>query len=443
VKTIRGKTVEAMAVIRFRNKLKKGGNTMIRPRWYHITLGALVAVMVLAAGPVWAEKKISVLTWNIPYFVDGFNKWVAAFKNIHPDIEVERLDKKGTEWSTYYQTQVVAGTPPDVIDVQGGLWLEYAAKGGLVDITPFLGKDKEYTSRIYPEVLANWVYEGRNYGVPFYISKTLLFYNNIMLKEAGIKAPPKSFEELIDYAYKMSKGEKSGFMTLNFDWLYWPLFAMNGVELLTPDLKKAAFNTPKAVKVVETLAKATADGAINKISWTGRWVEPNSEFAAGTVGILHAHAPAFLWFKSKAPWVNEETVSAGHLPGGWSTPNSHALLISRATKYPEASWDFCKIATSGDGAFEMGVGTNNLTGDKFTNEKLFEYFSQKIPAVVPVLKTQLEYLDKQCGNWPVAKDAEIKEAFYPELQNALLGRKSAKEALEEAEKKVNRVLLRR
>ncbi len=404
-------------------------------------LGALVVLgLVMAGTPAEAQKKLTVLTWNIPYYEDGFKAWVTEFNKKHPDITIERLDKKGTEWSTFYQTQVVAGTAPDIIDVQGGLWLEYASKGGLVDLTEYLKKDQEYTRRIYPEFLRGWVYNGRNYGVPLYISKTLLFYNKQMFKEAGLTAPPKDFGQLLDYARKMTKGEKSGFMTLNFDWLYWPLFAMNGVELLTPDLKKAAFNTPKAVQLVETLAKATQEGVINKISWTGRWVEPNGAFASGTVGMLQAHAPAFLWFKSQAPWVSEETVGAAHLPGGWATPNSHALLISKGCKEPAAAWDFVKVATSGEGAYALGVGTNNLTGDKQVNDRLFEYFKKNIPAAVPALRTQLEHLDKLTGDWPVAKDAEIKDAFYPELQNALLGQKSAKAALTDAERKVNRIL---
>ena len=49
-------------------------------------------------------------------------------------------------------------------------------------------------------------------------------------------------------------------------------------------------------------------------------------------------------------------------------------------------------------------------------------------------------LDKLTGNWPFAKDAAIKEAFYPELQAAVLGEKNAAEALEAAERKVNRIL---
>jgi ABC-type glycerol-3-phosphate transport system substrate-binding protein len=403
----------------------------------------LVTTLVLGAPAVEAQKKLSVLTWNIPYYEDGFKKWVTDFNKKHPDITIERLDKKGTEYATFYQTQVVAGTAPDIIDVQGALWLEYAAKGGLVDLTDYLKRDQDYTKRIYPEILKGWVYNGRNYGVPMYISKTLLFYNKLMFKEAGLTDPPKSFDQLLEFARKMTKGEKSGLITLNFDWLYWPLFAMNGVELLTPDYKKAAFNTPKAVQVVEALAKATQEGAINKMSWTTRWVEPNSAFASGTVGMLHAHAPAFLWFKGKAPWVDENTVGAAHLPGGWSTPNSHSWLISKSTKLPEAAWDFVKIASSGEGAYALGTGTNTLTGDRIANEQLFEYFRKNIPAVVPALKTQLEHLDKLCGDWAVAKDAEIKETFYPELQSALLGQKSAKAALEDAERKVNRVLQQR
>lgn len=76
-----------------------------------------LAGLVLSVAPAEAQKKMAVLTWNIPYFDDGFKKWVAEFNKKYPDITIERLDKKGTEWSTFYQTQVVAGTAPDIIDV--------------------------------------------------------------------------------------------------------------------------------------------------------------------------------------------------------------------------------------------------------------------------------------------------------------------------------------
>ncbi len=413
---------------------------MISNRWLSAALAALA--LALVAGPAAAQKKLSFLTWNISDQKELFEMWFAEFKRLRPDVEIEWLDKKGPEWPAFYQTQVVAGTPPDIINTQGGLWLEYAAAGGLADMTPYLKKDADVRARFNADYLANWTYDGRNYMLPFYISKTLLFYNKTMFKEAGLAGPPKSFDELVQYAQKMSKGEKSGLLTMNFDWLYWPLFKMNGIELLTPDLKKAAFNTPQAVKVVDALAKATQGGGINKISWTGRWVEPNGAFAAGNVGMLHAHSPAFFFVRGQAPWISADTLGAVNIPGGWATPNSHGLGISKGSKNPDIAWEFLKMVTSDKWTLEFSNRRKVLTGNIKSDNATIAAMRKDDPLAAQVLQTQLEQTDKLTGNWRIAVDSRVKEAFFPELQNALLGRKTAKEALDEAERKVNRALAR-
>jgi len=406
-----------------------------------IAVCSLAAALLAFAAPAQAQqKKISFLTWNISDQADLFKEWIAEFRKRRPDVEVEWLDKKGPELPAFYQTQVIAGTPPDIINTQGALWLEYAAAGGLVDLTPYLDKEPEVRKRFNADYLAQWKYNGRNYMLPFYISKTLLFYNKTMFKEAGIAGPPQTFDQLLADAAKMSKGEKTGFMTLNFDWLYWPLFKMNGVDLLTPDLKKAAFDTPKGVQVLDALAKATNAGSINKISWTGRWVEPNGAFAGGNVGMLLAHSPAFFFIRGQAPWVNADTLGVAQAPGGWSTPNSHGLGISKGSKNPDVAWEFLKMVTSEDWTAKLSARRKVLTGNIASDTKLLEQMKKDDPLAAAVLQTQVEQTDKLTGNWPLANDARVKEAFYPELQNAVLGRMPAAEALKEAEAKVNRVL---
>src|SRR5262249_24158024 len=100
--------------------------------WRGFGAAAMTAIIFLLARtePAEAQKKISLLTWNIPVYKEKIDGWIADFKQLHPDVQVEWLDKKGTEWATFYQTQVVGGAAPDIIDVQGALWLEYAAHGG-------------------------------------------------------------------------------------------------------------------------------------------------------------------------------------------------------------------------------------------------------------------------------------------------------------------------
>ena len=404
-----------------------------------ITIAACSALL-WSTSAVAQQKKISFLTWNISDQEELFKEWIAEFKKIRPDVDVEWLDKKGPEFPAYYQTQVIAGTPPDIINTQGGLWLEYAAAGGLVDLTPYLTKDAEVRKRFNSDYLGSWVYESKNYMLPFYISKTLFFYNKTMFKEAGLSGFPQNFEQLMDFSTKMAKGEKTGMLTLNFDWLYWSLFKMNGVELLTADNKKAAFNTPKAVQVLDALIKATNNGGINKVSWTGRWVEPNGAFAAGNVGMLQAHSPAFFFIRGQAPWINSNTLGVAQAPGGWATPNSHGLGISKGSKNPDIAWEFLKMVTSQKWTERLSerrkVLTANIASDKTTLDKMHK----QDPLAATVLQTQLEQTDKLTGNWPLANDSRIKEAFYPEIQNAVLGRKTAAEALKDAETKVNRVL---
>lgn len=390
-----------------------------------------------------ASKKITFLTWNIIDQKELIEGWIKRFQAARPGVEVEWLDKKGPDFGPFYQTQLTAGTPPDVINTQGALGLEYAAQGALLDLTPLLAKEAAIKGRFDANYLGNWIYEGHNYMLPFYITKTLLFYNKPMFAKAGLAGPPTSFDEILAHAQKMTSGEAStGFMTLNFDWLYWPLFAMNGVQLVTPDLKKTAFNTPKAVEVLDKLAKATQANAINKISWTGRWVEPNGAFGAGNVGMLHAHSPAYFFFKGQGSWVTPETLGVAHMPGFYATPNSHGLGISKGSKNPELAWDFLKFVTDNGQAGELAERRKLVTGNIAVDKASLAKLEKEDPTVYAVLKTQLEHTDKMTGNWRFGNDSRVKEAFWPEVQSALLGRKDAKSALADAERRMSRELAR-
>lgn len=389
-----------------------------------------------------APRKIAFLTWNLVHLESHIKSWIQGFTASRPGVEVEWIDKKGPELPAFYQTQLAANTPPDIIDIQGALGLEYAGQGALLDLTPLLGKESAVKSRYDADYLSNWVFEGKNYMVPYYVSKTLLFWNKTRFKEAGHDKPPASFDEILAIAGKIKGGEKTGLLTLNFDWLYWPFLQMNGVDLLSPDLKNTTFNSAKAIEVVTKLAEATKSGAINPISWTGRWVEPNEAFATGNVGMLHAHAPAYFWIKGKGPWINGDTLGAAHVPGNWATPNSHGLGISKGSKNPELAWEFVKYLTDNDVADKLARTASVLTGNKTVDKAQLDRLQKDDPLAFSVLRTQFEHTDRMCGNWRLGNDSRVKDAFWPEFQNAVLGRKDAKTALADAERRVARELRR-
>jgi ABC-type glycerol-3-phosphate transport system substrate-binding protein len=389
-----------------------------------------------------SSKKLSILTWNIADQEALFKEEFADFQKLNPGVEIEWLDKKGPDFPAFYQTQLVAGTAPDVVDLQGALWVEWAASGALLDLTPYVAKDPDFVRLYNPDYMSGFVYDRKNYVIPFYIAKTLLFYNKLMFKEAGLSAPPKDFDEIISFSTAMAKGEKTGFLTLNFDWLYWPLLKMNGIDLLTPDLRKPAFNTSEAIAVIDRLAKATEAGGINKIAWTGRWVEPNGAFAAGTVGMLHAHSAAYFFVKGQGRWINPDTLGAVQAPGDWSTPTNHGFAVSKTSKNPDLAFALIKHMTSTKWATRFSEIRRVLTANVEADNAGLAKVRAEDPLAHAVLQTQLEHTDKMTGNWPLPNDAQIKDAFWPEFQNAVLGRKDAKTALADAERAVTRVLRR-
>lgn len=416
---------------------------MLRRRLLMTIAAAGIAAGAITGAPASAqEKKLTLLTWNLPIYEEQFRGWIADFKEKHPEFEIEWLDKKGTEWGTFYQTQRIAGTAPDIIDVQGMLWAEYAADGGLVDLTPYLEKNPEIKARYNPEGLEFWQYDGKQYMLPYYFSKTLMVYNKQLFEEAGLDGPPENFDQLIDYAYRIAEtGEgRTGFITLNFDWLYWALFAMNGIELLNEDMTEAAFNTDEMVEAVSKLAEATQAGAINNISWTGRWVEPNNAFATGDIGMYQGHGAALFWIMGQAEWANESTLGVVEWPGGWGVPNAHGLGISSSTEYPDEAFDFIQIALSDKWQSVMADTFTILTLNESVDEQLIAGLDD--PLKQRTLELSLANMDKATGDWVTPLDNQIKEAFWPELQAALLGQKDPQEAIDAAEQKVNRVLRR-
>ena len=83
-----------------------------------------------------------------------------------------------------------------------------------------------------------------------------------------------------------------------------------------------------------------------------------------------------------------------------------------------------------------------LTAYTEVDNVLMANVQKQEPLAYEVLQTQVAHTDKLCGNWPLPNDSRIKDAFWPELQNALLGRKDAKSALDEASRKVAREMRR-
>ncbi|MFC9925891.1 extracellular solute-binding protein [Streptomyces sp. NPDC127190] len=89
-------------------------------------------------------------------------------------------------------TALSESNPPDVLEVGNTQTPAYAATGGLAD----LGDVKKAIGADWsPSVSQSSVYDGKQYGAPWYFANRVVIYNKKIWAQAGIKDTPKTRDE--------------------------------------------------------------------------------------------------------------------------------------------------------------------------------------------------------------------------------------------------------
>jgi multiple sugar transport system substrate-binding protein len=159
-----------------------------------VLLGAALASAALAS-PAFSATKINALFMaQAAYSEADVRAMTDAFKKANPDIDVnlEFVPYEGLHDKTVLAQG--AGGAYDVVlfDV---IWpAEYASNKVLVDVSDKI--TDEMKKGVLPGAWTTVQYDGKSYGMPWILDTKYLFYNKDMLEKAGIKTPPKTWDEL-------------------------------------------------------------------------------------------------------------------------------------------------------------------------------------------------------------------------------------------------------
>ena len=132
-------------------------------------------------------------------------------------------------------------------------------------------EDKAWLKSFYPSFMENSMIDGKTYGIPFQRSTPVLYYNKEAFAEAGLSDAPATWEEMKDYAGKLTKKDDAGNVTQwgvripssGFPyWLFQGLTTSNGATLVTDGGTKTNFDDPKVVEALEYLVSLSKDGVM-------------------------------------------------------------------------------------------------------------------------------------------------------------------------------------
>ena len=180
---------------------------------------ALALASLLPCAALAAPDRIKLVVWGLQSGKEtaGLDAQIADFERRNPDIDVSNLAMgAGNMNPQKLMTSIVGGVPPDVINQDRFTVGDWASRGTFLPLDGFLkaesGADAIKSENYYPAAWKEAVYQDKVYAIPSGIDDRMLMYNRKAFVEAGLDPdkPPKTWEELAEYAVKLTKKNPDG-----------------------------------------------------------------------------------------------------------------------------------------------------------------------------------------------------------------------------------------
>ena len=328
------------------------------------TFAAALLGCTMLAAPALADttlKLVEVIT--SPPRTELLKKQVAAFEAATPGVHVEVTSLPWGQAFEKFLNMVQAGDTPDVVEMPER-WLGlYANNGQLQDLGPYMAKWPNTKDLGERAIQLGSVVDGKQYMLPYGYYVRALFWNKAMFKQAGIDGPPKTMDEFVADAAKVSATPgKYGYC------LRGGAGGFGGVQIFmnTMDDKagyfdaagKSTFSDPGSVKGLQTLVDIYQKGYAPKDSVGWAFNEIVSGFYSSTCAMLDQDPDALIGISDKMPASDFGVTPMPTGPGGHAYPSlGYSGWAMFANSHDQdASWKLISW---------LGSPDNNLAWSKF------------------------------------------------------------------------------
>jgi ABC-type glycerol-3-phosphate transport system substrate-binding protein len=239
---------------------------------------------------------------------------------------------------------MAAGTGPDVTRTSGAWFSDYVDKGQLVDLAPYVKRDKIDLTRWYQqeEMLFR---KGKQYAMPYWQAHSIYMFNKTLFDKAGLRPPDNenwTWNNLLETAQRLTKpGETYGIQMGNgFEFAWLNFIRSAGEDYVNKERTKTTLNTPGNLAVFQWLVDlhqrhkvhpVVGDTSLGSGDW---WLQGKIGIRLNGTGALGATLTA----KPDFEW--DMFVTPKHPASGRRaiTSNENSQVVTTSTKNPEAAF---------------------------------------------------------------------------------------------------------
>ncbi len=295
-------------------------------------------------------------------------------------------------------------------------------------------------------------FNGKKYAVPMRSGgQSFLFYNKKILAERGI-TPPKTLEDLVEGI------KKAAFTRPNGERIYGYAkqgnkaeiaFSMGvfvramGGEFITRDFRSNLMS-PEVLTSLRIYRELAAAGVLPDNFTALTNADTLSLFQNGRVAFYTA-GPDYLTRLSKPGVVEARDIGFMNIPPlrkdlakwGGASPTATfqwAMCIPNGSQRKDAAWDFVRFMSSKDAVLNMA-----LSGNGPIRTSTFE--DPKYKSRAPYLDGMLVMLKYGSPMFPAFENfTQVNDLIGEQIQQVVLGRKTAEQAMKEAEAAIGGLL---
>lgn len=213
--------------------------------------------------------------WNVFTGSDGdilkgiVNKYNSENKN---GIKIQMDIMPNDQLQQKLPASIATNTAPDMVLFGVENLAPYVKSGSLVDISDFWDTMKVDKSNFLDNVVNLSQVDGKQYGVPMQYNVSYLYWNKDLFKQVGLdpESPPKTLDELADYAVKLTKPDKNQFgLALPKDATYLQFLWANGGDVDDSKANKNLLNSQENLKTLEWMQNLTVNKNVSPKGVTG------------------------------------------------------------------------------------------------------------------------------------------------------------------------------
>ena len=426
----------------------------MRTHWLGVAVASSLVALGLAAcgsdassGGSSGGNSISIWEGWTGAEAKAFTHLVAEYQNQHPGQKVSSLYVNNDNTLQKVLTAVRGGSPPDIAYLYGSWAPNVAQIPQVVNLTKVVQRPGVNWNDFWVGERNVATVKGKVIGVPALVDNLAVVYNKTLFAKAHLPLPGPDWtwsqfqadaKKLTDPATKQFG---TAYVTPGSEdtvWHWEALLWEAGGQLLTPDNKKAAFDSPAGLQSLNTLRTMAIDDK-------SMYLDPTDSayanlFNSGKIGML-VTGP---WDLSGFPNVHYGVQvmpaypgsSAGHQtisgPDNWVVFNNGATQVSAAEKFilwltAPAQAKYWSLHT-GDLPIRQSVGT--AAG-----------FSQQMNSTLPGVSAFVANLANVKQSRPqIPTYPKISQVLGNMIVSVLLGKSQPQTALSSAAAQVNQIL---